>query len=221
MKKLYFTAIIFLLTQSAFAGEFFVRVMRPGYMTASFADQVQSNSSGIFRFFELPGGMTNLRIQDQYGNQLYNASHFIGVNQRVVAEISQFGMMTILETQNNNCMVWNYGGFNQPGNGFPGNGNVNNPGYDAGAFSQFLATLDKESFDSNKLTTAKGYADKTQLSARQIADISRKFSFDSNRLEWAKYAYAKCYDKANYFLLKETFSFSSSYNDLQKFIDGR
>jgi hypothetical protein len=85
-------------------------------------------------------------------------------------------------------------------------------------FTQFLNSLDKESFDSKKLDKAKKYIDKENLNASQIADIAKKFSFDSNRLDWAKYAYTKCNDKANYFILKEVFSFSTSYDDIEEYM---
>lgn len=230
MKKLYTLGVILLLTQATFAGELFIRVMRQGYFNATVSNQAQSNNVGIFRFFELPGGSTWIRITDQNGNLVFNTSYYVGNNQRVIAEVNSYGNLNIIETQVINTTWYNSSYPQQPvyGNPYPNYGNPgfpNNGGYgngtDQAAFQQFLSMLDQESFDSNKLTTAKGYADKTQLSAQQIADIAKKFTFDSNRLEWAKHAYARCYDKANYFLLKPTFSFSSSYNDLQTYINGQ
>ena len=53
-----------------------------------------------------------------------------------------------------------------------------------------------------------------QMQAQQISEIAATFTFDSYRLDFAKAAYANCYDKANYFLLKNTFTFTSYYNDL-------
>ncbi len=97
------------------------------------------------------------------------------------------------------------------------NSTVNNQ-YNQQMFTQFLNSLDKESFDSKKLDKAKKYIDKGNLNASQITDIAKKFSFDSNRLDWAKYAYTKCNDKANYFILKEVFSFSSSYDELEEYM---
>ena len=81
--------------------------------------------------------------------------------------------------------------------------------------------LKDDSFDSGKLDKAKKYIDKTTLSASQITEINTKFSFDASKLEWAKYAYSKCYDKQNYFLLKPSFTFSTSYSDLEDYIEGK
>ena len=77
-----------------------------------------------------------------------------------------------------------------------GNNGVNDP-----SFLQFIQLLNNESFDSKKLVEAKAYASKAQLSAAQVVEICKTFTFDSNRLEAAKSCYANCYDKANYFLL--------------------
>lgn len=74
--------------------------------------------------------------------------------------------------------------------------------------------------DSNKLRMAKNYVASNPLTSEQIAGISREFSFDNNRLDFAKHAYANCYDKSNYFLLKDTFTFSSNYNSLLNHIGG-
>ena len=44
------------------------------------------------------------------------------------------------------------------------------------------------------------------------------FTFENNRLEVAKYAYRKTVDKHNYFQLNEALTFSSSKDDLARFI---
>ena len=86
------------------------------------------------------------------------------------------------------------------------------------SFNEFLKFLDDQSFDSNKLTEANTYTSKSNLSAQQIKSIAQKFSYDSNRLEFAKAAYSTCRDKANYFVLKSAFQFSSSYSDLEEYM---
>ena len=103
---------------------------------------------------------------------------------------------------------------NYQGDGYYNQGQSANNQY----FSQFLSSLKSESFDSSRLQNAKVYASKTNLSASQIKDIAATFTFDSNRLDWAKAAYNSCYDKGNYFLLRETFTFSSSYSELQDYV---
>jgi len=239
MKKMYLLAVIALMTQFSFGAELFVRVMRSGTHVATASNQTQANNSNIYRFFELPGGYTTLQISDQQsGYSVYNGSLNVGANQRVVAEIDYYGNLQVIQTAyitNSNWYTMGNPGnvvINPPvQNPYPNNGGgyygntgggyyPPNASNDA-AFQQFLLMMDEEAFDSNKLTFAKGNADKTMLSSQQIASISKKFTFDSNRLEWAKHAYSKCYDKANYFLLKSSFTFSSNYSALEDYIEGQ
>ncbi len=227
MKKMYLLAVLALTTQISFGAELFVRLLRPGSFVATASNQTQFNPSNTYRFFELPGGYVNLQINDQQsGFSIYNGSLNMAANQRIVAEIDLYGNLNIIQNTYIASTNWytpgnvsgTYPG-NNPGT-YPGNGGYYpNPGNDP-AFQQFLTMLEEESFDSNRFATAKSYADKTQLSAQQIADISKKFDFDSGRLDWAKHAYSKCYDKANYFLLKNTFLFSSNYSALEDYIEG-
>lgn len=234
MKKIYLLMLIGLLTSYSHSAELFIRVLRQGSHVSTAYNQTQTNSTNIFRFFELPGGTTTIQITDQQsGMSVYTGSVNMNYNQRIVAELDQMGVFKIIQTINIITTNWytsspetivynpNQGnGF--PGNGYPngGYGNYGNGSNDP-AFQQFLTMLENESFDSKRLDQSKSYADKTQLSAQQIADINKKFSFDSYRLEWAKYAYAKCYDKANYFLLKSTFDFTSNYSALEDYIEGQ
>lgn len=248
MKKIYTLALIALTSHFGFGGELFIRVTRAGSHAATVASQVQSNSTNVFRFFELPGGNTSITIRDQYsGNTIFNGFMNIGANQRIVAEVGSFGNLNVIETTNiNNGGNWytpgtvvyvpnpSYpnggypypnGGYGWPNNGYPNGGYGNgwpNGGYgNSAAFDQFLTALEDESFDSGRLEMAKSYVNQTNLSAQQIADISKKFGFDSYRLDWAKHAYGKCYDKANYFLLKSTFDFSSNYSALVEYTEGQ
>jgi hypothetical protein len=241
MKKIYLLATIVLMTQGSFGAELFVRVMRSGSHIATAYNQTQTNSTTTFRFFELPGGNITIQITDQQnGYNVFNGYLNIAANQRVVAELDYNGSLQILQTivisssnwytSNPGNVVYNpnpypnngYPTNGYPNNGYPNNGNGNGYcGTDHAAFSQFLKIMDDEPFDSNKLETARSYAAKTNLSAQQITDISKKFTFDSNRLDWAKSAYGRCYDKANYFLLKSTFTFSSNYSALEDYIEGQ
>jgi hypothetical protein len=227
MKKIYLLAAIVLTTQLSFGAELFIRVARSGSFITTAYNQTQTNTTNIFRFFELPGGNVTVQISDQQnGYSVFNGFLNIPYNQRVVAELDYNGNLQIIQmiaitstnwyTSSSGNVVYNP----NPNNGYP-NGNGQWSGTDNAAFGQFLKLMDNEPFDSNKLDLARSYAKKTNLSAQQITDISKKFTFDSNRLDWAKEAYGSCYDKANYFLLKSTFTFSSNYSALEEYIEGQ
>ena len=90
---------------------------------------------------------------------------------------------------------------------------MNPQDYDA-AYQQ----ISKESFDSSKLSLAEQVVSMNPMSASQIAGICKLFSFESNKLEFAKYAYEYCVDRNKYFMLNEVFSYESSKRELSEFI---
>jgi hypothetical protein len=49
----------------------------------------------------------------------------------------------------------------------------------------------------------------------------KEFSFDKNRLEFAKRAYKNCVDKRNYYLLNDAFDFDSYARQLNDYIRNR
>ena len=117
-------------------------------------------------------------------------------------------------------------GHGNPGPGNPGQGH-GNPNYGspncmpAGNFNLSLSMIEKESFESSKLSTAKQVAASNPLCVSQIVQICRAFSFEQSKLDFAKYAYRFCVDQNNYLFLNDVFSFSASKDELRKFIEGR
>lgn len=90
----------------------------------------------------------------------------------------------------------------------------------AGAFNALKVTLRNTSFDKEKLLIAKQYSNNHRMTSAQVADIMTMFSFDSNRLEFAKHAWHNVIDPQNYFLVNRSFSFSSSTRKLDAYING-
>lgn len=88
----------------------------------------------------------------------------------------------------------------------------------ATSFNAAKQTINKQSFDDTKLTTAKQILKTNCLSAAQIKEMMLLFSFEANRLELAKLGYNRCVDVNNYFLLNDAFSFDSSVEELNNSI---
>jgi hypothetical protein len=83
-------------------------------------------------------------------------------------------------------------------------------------------SINAASFDNTKITTAKQIlAAKKCFSVAQIKEILQLFSFESSKLEVAKYAYDFCIDKSNYYQVNDVFSFSSSKDDLTKYVQSK
>lgn len=90
----------------------------------------------------------------------------------------------------------------------------------AGAsFQQALASIQKASFASDRLKQAKNVARNNCLSIEQVKLVMKSISYESDRLDFAKYAYNRCTDRPNYYLVNDAFSYSSSRDELNDFIE--
>jgi|GEM_PF-1292699 len=83
-------------------------------------------------------------------------------------------------------------------------------------FKALVSAVNARSFSSDKMKVAKQGAQ--CLDVTQVETIMKLFSFEDQKLEFAKFAYPKTIDKENYFMLNSVFSFSSSTDDLDNFI---
>jgi hypothetical protein len=88
----------------------------------------------------------------------------------------------------------------------------------ASDFGFILQEISRQHFDSSRLQVAKQVISTNRLTSAQITDVMRLFSFESSRLEIAKFAYSYVVDPQRYFMVNNAFSFSSSVDDLNRFI---
>lgn len=86
-------------------------------------------------------------------------------------------------------------------------------------FSAALSILKKQGFDDVKLSTAKQIATGNCLNTTQIIAICNEFGFEDSKLAFAKFAYDHCSEKKNYFRINNVFSFSSSSDELNSYIE--
>lgn len=91
-------------------------------------------------------------------------------------------------------------------------GNYNNQ------YEDLIYQLRNTSFESDKLIVAKQAVRGQGYSSNQIADIMMEFSYESNRLEFAKFSYGFCIDQHNYYKVNSAFQYSSSIEELESFI---
>ena len=84
-----------------------------------------------------------------------------------------------------------------------------------------LTRLKDIPFDNSKVQTAKNALRYTYYSAPQVKQILQTFTFDNYKLDVAKYAYDVSYDKGNFFVVGEAFSFTSYADKLEKYIAGK
>ncbi|HRY33304.1 MAG TPA: DUF4476 domain-containing protein [Bacteroidales bacterium] len=89
-------------------------------------------------------------------------------------------------------------------------------------FNLVKETVNKQSFNATKVTVAKQVISaKKCFTAQQIREIMKLFGFEESKLEIAKYAWDFCIDKQNYFSVNDAFTFSSSIEELNKFIQSK
>jgi len=88
-------------------------------------------------------------------------------------------------------------------------------------FSDALRSVSSKSFDDEKATVAKQITGSNCLTAEQAKTMMMQLSFDSAKLEYAKFAYDKTYDIGNYYKLNDAFDFSSSVDELDEYINGK
>ena len=85
-------------------------------------------------------------------------------------------------------------------------------------FKNVLQAIEKEWLESNKLKSASQIVKSNSISTAQVKQILLLFSFENNKLELAKQAYANTVDKQNYSRLYDVFSFNSSKKELERYI---
>ena len=94
---------------------------------------------------------------------------------------------------------------------------VNQP-FNEQEFQIAYNTVAAQSFENDKLMIAKQVVSSRPVFTSQIVRLTKLFDFDSNRLEFLKYAYHHCYDKNNYYTTYNLLSFSSSKKELKNYI---
>ncbi|MBL0304607.1 MAG: DUF4476 domain-containing protein [Chitinophagaceae bacterium] len=85
-------------------------------------------------------------------------------------------------------------------------------------FEVLKESLRKEWFEANRLISVRFIIDKNNFTTQQVKELMLLFTFEKNRLEIARYAYSKTVDKKNYYLVNEALTFSSSKDELARFI---
>lgn len=88
-------------------------------------------------------------------------------------------------------------------------------------FEVHRAQIAGQSFDSKRLIKAKELSDAQYLQVGQIEAIIKGFSLESNKLEYAQYAYSTTLDAENYPDLMPLFRLSTSKEDLKNFLAKR
>lgn len=85
--------------------------------------------------------------------------------------------------------------------------------------SQMKKSIDNQSFSDQRMTVAKQATRNMCLTVNQVKEVIGLFTFEDSKLEYAKFAYDYTYDIGNYYMLNDAFTFSSSVDELNRFIE--
>ena len=105
------------------------------------------------------------------------------------------------------------------------NANVKNSGcamaMAAVDFDKMKKSVEAKPFSDTKMSTAKVATKNACLSVNQVKEICKLFSMDEEKLAYAQFAYDHCVNKANYYQVSEVFSFSSTTDEFNKFLEDK
>ncbi|MDD5361729.1 MAG: DUF4476 domain-containing protein [Ignavibacteria bacterium] len=97
----------------------------------------------------------------------------------------------------------------------PGN---NGPVINEKDFSELMTSLGNMSYDDNKREMISMVLDKYYVTSEHVKSLLTAVTFENNKLEVAKYAYARTVDKENYYKVLSSFTFESTIEELKDFI---
>lgn len=88
-----------------------------------------------------------------------------------------------------------------------------------GDFESMKASIASKSFEDSKMTIAKQILNSNCLLSGQVREVMGLFTYEESKLDFAKYAYGKTYDIGNYYKVNDAFTFESSIDDLNGYIN--
>ena len=91
----------------------------------------------------------------------------------------------------------------------------------ADRFSGMMETIGDAAFSDDKVRIAKQIIRTNCLVIEQLVEILEEITFDEGQLDLAKFAYEHIYDLENYYQVYGVFSFSSSGEELDEYIQDR
>ncbi len=91
----------------------------------------------------------------------------------------------------------------------------------SGSFAGAKRSVESKSFADEKKTTARQILRSNCMSTDQIIEMMGAFSFEDDKLEFAKMAYDRCSDPENYWKLNDAFTFGATIEELDEFIQSK
>lgn len=203
--------------------EVFLRIPEQGNFSVELADQLISNNSGKYRFFDLPSGRIPISIYEN-GFLMYRTTLNVRNNSRLVLDFFTNEGLYLLDSYPLQNGYYGFNNWNDIWNNPYGNsgnmGNINYPNVmDNQTFQQFLSRMKEDAwFDDKKITFINQQGRHAMFTSEQISVLVKDLSFDKNKIALAKSLFSKCVDKQKYFVVGDALDFESSRRDLMNFV---
>lgn len=203
--------------------EVFLRIPEQGNFSVELADQLISNNSGKYRFFDLPSGKIPISICEN-GFLMYRTTLNVRNNSRLVLDFFTNEGLYLLDSYPLQNGYYGFNNWNDIWNNPYGNsgniGNINYPNVmDNQTFQQFFSKMKEDAwFDDKKIIFINQQGRHAMFTSEQISVLVKDLSFDKNKIALAKSLFSKCVDKQKYFVVGDALDFESSRRDLMDFV---
>ncbi len=227
MKTLYFIAAFLFaalhLQASLLASDLNLNLQYQSWFNVKLDNHIYESPVAQFQIGGIPAGNHNLEVvrldHGFYGPYtvpvtIYCGSIYLAPGTRTEALIDWYGNLRIINVIAMQP-VWHPQLINPECNSVPAPVH----GMNDANFDRLINTIDNLSFESSKIKVVKQALQHQKVTAFQVAELNRLMTFESTRLEIAKFAYHKTIDKQNYYIVNDTFTFESSIDDLNDFIE--
>lgn len=92
---------------------------------------------------------------------------------------------------------------------------------DEATFTTFLTKMKDKSMDDQKLVFVKSTMKNNWFTTDQVLQMIQTFSFENNKVDFAKVIWHKTTDKGSFFKIYDAFTFSSSEKSVQEYVDAQ
>ena len=180
----------------------------------------QLNNNRDILLNDVPAGNHQIKIVKQIRGSwrrntiIYESNLFIRRGMHVDMLINRFGRVFIDEE----LISEQYNDNNQYDNWNNQNNNPLSQAMSPTSFEQLKQIVSNERYENTRLTIAKQAISVNMFSAQQAKELISVFTYENNKLDIAKTMYPRTIDKNNYVIVYDVFSYSSSKEDLARFI---
>lgn len=148
---------------------------------------------------------------------VYNSNVYVRPGYFVDMIINRFGRVFLDERPLNALYGWNEG-WNGRDDEDRGAGGFNGRAMQASDFSRLLETIRQESYDQTRMNLVRQAVGPVLLSSSQVRQLLPLFSFESSKLDMAKYLYDYCTERDQYYTVAGCLAYSSSKDELMRYI---